>query len=198
MTIHPDASAITPRRIAVFAGTTRGGLPLHEQAANVVGARLAAAQCELIFDGSPGGLIATVAEAVRAEAGQVIGVVPAAWDAAWRYPGCTQYYEAASLWQRMALIGDLADGFIILPGGLETTAAMFDVLHLAHLAQHHKPIGLLNTEAFFAPHLALLEHLQQQGFLRMGTRAPALLCERDPTLLVTLLLAAVQAAAGER
>jgi uncharacterized protein (TIGR00730 family) len=129
-----------------------------------------------------------VAETVYTAGGRVIGVVPAAYWPGLLFEHCTQRYEVADLRERKALMASLADAFIVLPGGSGTIDELMEMVALAHIGQHHKPIGLCNTANFFSPFLALLDHLQENGMVK-GDLRQYLLCECTPALLLRRVFA---------
>jgi cytokinin riboside 5'-monophosphate phosphoribohydrolase len=170
-------------RIAVFAGSQLGSLPQYKQAARTLGSSLVAHHIDLVFGGTSGGLMGVVAETVYAAGGRVIGVVPAAYWPGLLFEHCTRRYDVADLRERKALMASLADAFIVLPGGPGTIDELMEIVALAHIGQHHKPIGLCNTANFFSPFLALLDHLQRNGMVE-GDLRHHLLCECTPALLL--------------
>jgi uncharacterized protein (TIGR00730 family) len=175
-------------RITVFAGSQLGRLPQYRQAARKLGSSLVAHHIDLVFGGTCGGLMGTVAETVYAAGGRVIGVVPAAYWPELLFEHCTQRYDVADLRERKALMASLADAFIVLPGGPGTIDELIEMVALAHIGQHHKPIGLCNTADFFSPFLALLDHLQANGMVN-GDLRQYLLCACTPALLLRRVFA---------
>ncbi|HLW01826.1 MAG TPA: TIGR00730 family Rossman fold protein [Ktedonobacterales bacterium] len=184
---HPHAGG----RIAVCAGSHMGRLPAYRAAAQDMGHLLAAEGLELLFGGTRDGLMQVVADAVKAGGGKVIGVLPkGAWPDLF-YP-CDERWEveagAGALSRRKGLMISRADAVIALPGGLGSLDELTEVLTLVHLKEQTKPIGLLNTASFYLPHLALLDHLYEEGFVDVPPRT-YLLVERDPALLLQRILA---------
>jgi cytokinin riboside 5'-monophosphate phosphoribohydrolase len=179
---HPGA------RMTVFAGSQLGRLPQYKQVARKLGASLVAHHIDLVFGGTSGGLMGTVAETVYTAGGRVIGVVPAAYWPELLFEHCTERYDVADLRERKALMASLADAFIVLPGGTGTIDELIEMVALAHIGQHHKPIGLCNTANFFSPFLALLDHLQENGMVK-GDLRQYLLCEGTPALLIRRIFA---------
>ncbi|HLW03068.1 MAG TPA: LOG family protein, partial [Ktedonobacterales bacterium] len=129
----------------------------------------------------------TVAESASARGSRVIEV--SCGSAAPAPRGCFQRYEVAGLGQRHALLLYQADGVLVLPGGPETFWELMEVLALAHLAQHSKPLGLLNVGGFFTPYLHTLAHLYHTGFTHLDLSQRYLLCATEPHSLVQRLLA---------
>jgi len=153
-------------RIAVFCGSRAGGRPAYVQAAQALGAALAARGLGLVYGGARVGTMGALADAALAAGGEVIGVMPrglVAREVA--HPGLTAFHAVDSMHARKALMADLADGFIALPGGFGTLDELFEILTWAQLELHAKPIGLLDVEGFFEPLLAYLDRAVGESFL---------------------------------
>jgi uncharacterized protein (TIGR00730 family) len=119
-----------------------------------------------------------LADAVRAEGGEVIGVMPRAlFPNEVAYKNATQFYEVGSMHERKALMADLADGFIALPGGFGTYDELFEIITWAQLRLHTKPIGLLNVAGYFDPLFALISHTTAEGFV--ASRHANLVMQKD-------------------
>jgi len=175
------------KRVTVFCGSSRGARPAYTDAARQMAAALVRRGLGLVYGGGCVGLMGTLADAVLAEGGEVIGVIPEAlvqWEVAHR--GCTELRVVGSMHERKALMAELADAFIALPGGYGTVEELCEVLTWSQLGLHVKPCGLLNVEGYYDPLLALLDHSVQERFLRPVHRS-LLLQEREPERLLDLL-----------
>ena len=153
-------------RICVFAGSNHGKRQEYQQAARDLGQELVARGLGLVYGGASVGLMGVVADTVLAAGGEVIGVLPKALfrrEVAHRH--LTELHEVSSMHERKALMADLADGFIALPGGLGTFDELFEITTWAQLGLHTKPIGLLNIANYYAPLLALVTHAASEGFI---------------------------------
>jgi len=160
------------QRLCVFCGSSTGRRPVYREAANRLGELLAARGVGLVFGGGHIGLMGVLADAVLRGGGEVIGVIPQALvDKELAHGGLTELRVVATMHQRKALIADLADGFVALPGGYGTADELFEVLTWAQLGLHAKPIGLLNVAGFFDPLLAWVDHCVAEGFIRSEHRA---------------------------
>src|SRR5438477_2940520 len=152
-------------RICVFSGSNTGKRQEYQQAARDLGQELVARGLGLVYGGASVGLMGVIADTVLASGGEVIGVIPSALT---RYEiphkSLTQLHEVASMHERKALMADLSDGFIALPGGFGTFDELFEIITWAQLGLHNKPIGLLNAAGYFAPLLALVVHASTEGF----------------------------------
>ena len=153
-------------RICVFCGASAGNHPDYLQAATQLGHALAGAGIGLVYGGASVGLMGRVADAVLERGGEVTGVLPQFLaDRELAHHGLTTLHTVASMHERKAMMADLANGFIALPGGLGTYEELFEVLSAAQLKLHSKPIGLLNINGFFNPITPLLQHTASQGFM---------------------------------
>ena len=163
---------MTINAICVFAGSSDGNNPAFRHAASELGTALARRQLKLIYGGASVGLMGCVADAALEGGGTVIGVLPeviARQELA--HPALTELHVVDSMHERKALMADLADGFIALPGGLGTLEETFEVLTWNQLMIHSKPVGLLNTDGFYDGLLTFLDHVVAQGFVRSEHRA---------------------------
>jgi uncharacterized protein (TIGR00730 family) len=153
--------------ICVFCGSSSGSQDAYRAAAEAVGKRLAERKLRLVFGGGSCGLMGVVADAAIAAGGQVTGVIPKAIERReFAHRGLSDLRVVDSMHQRKAMMAELSDGFIALPGGLGTLEELFEVLTWAQLGIHEKPVALLNVAGYFDPLLALLDHHVREGFLR--------------------------------
>ncbi|HYT28807.1 MAG TPA: TIGR00730 family Rossman fold protein [Ktedonobacteraceae bacterium] len=154
------------QRICVFAGSNYGNRPEYRQAAQALGQELAARGLGLVYGGAGVGLMGVIADTVLAHGGEVIGVIPRGlFKREIAHSGLTQLHEVGSMHERKALMADLADGFIALPGGFGTFDELFEITTWAQLGLHNKPIGLLDVAGYFTPLLALITHASTEGFI---------------------------------
>jgi uncharacterized protein (TIGR00730 family) len=154
------------QRICVFAGSNPGVRPEYALAAQELGKELAARKIGLVYGGASIGLMGKLADTALAGGGEVIGVIPQGlFQREIAHSNLTQLHEVKSMHERKALMSDLADGFIALPGGYGTFDELFEITTWAQIGLHSKPIGLLNVADFFAPLLNLIEHASREGFI---------------------------------
>ena len=178
-------------RVCVFAGSSAGTRPEYLAAATELGRLLAMRGVGLVYGGARVGLMGAVADAVLAGGGQVTGVIPQALvDKEVAHSGLTTLHVVTSMHERKALMADLADGFIALPGGWGTLDEMFEVLTWAQLGLHAKPCGLLNVHGYYDGLLSFLEHSTDEGFVRREYRA-MISVAASPAALLDLLQAHV-------
>jgi uncharacterized protein (TIGR00730 family) len=172
------------RRICVFCGSSPGGSAAYAAAAADLGRALAAAGIAVVYGGAGVGLMGRLADSALAAGGEVIGVIPRSLVAAEvAHHGLADLRIVASMHERKALMADLADGFVALPGGLGTLDELFEILTWAQLGLHGKPIGLLDVGGYFAPLLAFLDGAVAARFLAPAHRAMLLLAETPEALL---------------
>jgi uncharacterized protein (TIGR00730 family) len=178
------------KRICVFCGSSSGVGTAFAEAAREMGATLARHHLGLVYGGGNIGLMGVVADTVLAEGGQVIGVIPQALvDKELAHRGVTELHVVRSMHERKAMMAELADAFIALPGGFGTLDEFCEILTWAQLGFHRKPCGLLNVNGFFDPFLSQIQHAVESRFIRDEHRA---LIHVEPTsepLLRRLLIA---------
>ena len=172
------------RRVCVFCGSSSGARPAYAQAAERLGRLLAARGIGLVYGGSHLGLMGTVADAARAAGASVTGVIPQMLvDKEAAHRGLEDLRVVASMHERKALMAELADGFIAMPGGFGTLEEFCEMLTWAQLGVHRKPCGLLNVDGFYDPLLALLDHAVRERFLKPVNR-DLVLAEADAEQLL--------------
>jgi uncharacterized protein (TIGR00730 family) len=175
------------RRISVFCGSSPGARPAYAQAADELGRLLVDQGIGLVYGGGHVGLMGTLADAVLAEGGEAIGVIPEALVAKEiGHPGLSDLRVVGSMHERKALMAELADGFVALPGGLGTVEELFEVYTWAQLGLHRKPCALLDVEGYYEGIASFRSHAVEERFLGEDHRA-MLIVERDPGALVERL-----------
>ena len=141
----------------------------------------------MVYGGGNVGLMGTVADAALAAGGEVIGVIPQALVAREiAHTKLTELRVVASMHERKALMADLSDAFIALPGGYGTLEEFCEVVTWSQLGIHAKPCGLLNIEGYFDPLIAMLDHAVQEGFIHAKNRA-LVIEERNPQAMIEAL-----------
>lgn len=172
------------RRICVFAGSNPGARPEYAKVADLLGRELATRGLGLVYGGSSVGLMRVVADAVLAAGGEVIGVLPRGlFRREVAHTGLTELHEVGSMHERKALMAELSDGFIALPGGYGTFDELFEITTWAQIGIHSKPVGLLDVADYFAPLLAMVRHAVVEGFVPEH-HARLLLRDDDPAALL--------------
>jgi uncharacterized protein (TIGR00730 family) len=175
------------KRICVYCGSNSGSRPVYTDAAREMGTILAQRHIDLVYGGGRVGLMGTIADAALAAGGKVTGVIPAALVAKEvAHLGLKDLRVVTSMHERKALMVDLADAFIALPGGFGTLEEFCEVLTWAQLGLHRKPHGLLNVAGFYDPLLAFFDHAVAEKFIRPIHRR-LVHAEADPQGLLDLL-----------
>jgi uncharacterized protein (TIGR00730 family) len=155
------------RRVCVFCGASSGRLPDYAEAARAFGAAAAAHGLGIVYGGGRVGLMGAVADAALAGGGEVIGVIPQELvDRELAHGGLSELRVVGSLHERKALMAELSDGFVALPGGFGTLDELLEQLTWSQLGLHEKPIGLLDVEEYWRPLIALARHATEEGFVR--------------------------------
>jgi uncharacterized protein (TIGR00730 family) len=163
-----------------------GARPEYRESAEALGRELALLGITLVYGGSSIGLMGVLADAAMAGGGQVVGVIP---DSMARreiaHQGLTRLHVVESMHERKALMADLADAFVLLPGGFGSWDEFCEIVTWAQLGLHSKPCGILNVLGYYDSLLALAGHAVNEGFVRAGGWAgvmvdasPAALLER--------------------
>ena len=135
------------RRVCVFCGSSIGNQPAYREAAEAMGALLAERGIGLVYGGGNVGLMGVIADAVLASGGDVIGVIPQSLaDREIAHTGITDLRVVDSMHTRKAMMAELSDAFIAMPGGVGTFEEFFEVVTWTQLGLHRKPCGLLNVE----------------------------------------------------
>lgn len=185
------------KRLCVFCGSNAGRRDEYAAAARELGATLAARKIGLVYGGGNVGLMGVVADAVMAAGGEAIGVIPEALLAKEvGHRQLTRLHVVGSMHERKAMMAELSDGFIAMPGGYGTLEEFCEVLTWAQLGFHRKPCALLNVQGFYDPLLHLFQHAVAERFVRPEYRR-MVLCEADPRRLLDAM-AAYQAPSVEK
>jgi uncharacterized protein (TIGR00730 family) len=174
-------------RVCVFCGSSRGSRPVYAEAAARIGHAMAALGLGLVYGGGRVGLMGVVADAVLERGGEAVGIIPEALaHKEVAHSGLTELIVVGSMHERKALMAERSDAFLALPGGIGTFEEFFEVLTWAALGIHAKPIAVLNTDGYFDPLLALLEHARGERFVRPD-HLELLLVGDEPEALVERL-----------
>jgi uncharacterized protein (TIGR00730 family) len=175
------------RRVCVFCGSSVGNQRAYREGAEALGAVLADRGIGLIYGGGNVGLMGVIADAVMARGGNVIGVIPQSLaDREIAHAGITELRVVDSMHTRKAMMAELADAFVAMPGGVGTFEEFFEVVTWTQLGLHRKPCGLLNVNGFYTPLAAFIDRATTEGFIKPVHRA-AIVVDSDPvTLLDTL------------
>ena len=185
------------KRICVFCGSNAGARSEYAEAARALATVLAERKLGIVYGGGNVGLMGVLADAALARGGEVIGVIPQKLvDKEVAHRGVTELRIVETMHERKALMNDLSDAFIALPGGFGTLDEFFEVLTWAQLGFHGKPCALLNVSGYYDGMLAMLDHAVTERFLRPAHRE-LVIADTDPLRLLQRLSAFVPAPKGK-
>jgi uncharacterized protein (TIGR00730 family) len=177
------------RRVCVYAGSNPGSDPAYADAAREFARLLAERGIGLVYGGGKVGLMGVLADTVLAAGGEVLGVMPQALvDREIGHHGLTELRVVGSMHERKALMADLSDAFVAVPGGIGTLEELIEVYTWSQLGIHEKACGLLNVRGYYDALAAFLDHAVDEGFLRPQHRA-VLSVAADPGELLERLAA---------
>jgi len=172
------------RRLAIFCGSNPGTRPDYVDAAHAFGRLLAQRGIGIVYGGSNVGLMAALADAMMDEFGEIIGVIPRMLvEREVANTALSDLRIVESMHERKAMMAELADGFVALPGGIGTLEEFFETWTWGQLGMHTKPCGLLNVAGYFDPLLKFLDHAVAEKFVRDVHRAMVVV-ESDPAALL--------------
>ncbi len=175
------------RSLCIFCGSNPGREPTYIESVRTLGQVLAAEKIRVVYGGAHVGTMGALADTVLQAGGEVVGVIPEQQvgdEIAHR--GLTKLHVVGSMHERKALMAELSDGFIALPGGLGTLEEFAEVVTWSQLGLHRKPTGLLNTAGYYDRLLQFLDHAVREQFLRSQDRA-LVLAETEVRPLVELM-----------
>jgi uncharacterized protein (TIGR00730 family) len=176
------------KRVCVFAGSSTGHDPRHRAAAVALADALAAARLELVYGGGCIGLMGVLADAMLKRGGRVIGVIPRMLlEREVGHRNVTELKIVTSMHERKAVMAELADAFVVLPGGFGTLDETFEMLTWAQLGLQRQPVGLLNVGGYFDRLLEFLDHSAEQGFVSAPHRALLAVAVEPKALLERLV-----------
>jgi len=185
------------KRICVFCGSTAGARSEYAEAARALATVLAERKLGIVYGGGNVGLMGVLADAALARGGEVIGVIPQKLvDKEVAHRGVTELLVVETMHERKALMNDLSDAFLALPGGFGTLDEFFEVLTWSQLGFHGKPCALLNVAGYYDGMLAMLDHAVTERFLRPAHRE-LVIADTDPLRLLQRLSAFVPAPKGK-
>lgn len=159
------------RAVCVYCGSNKGARPVYAERAHELGTRLAREGLAVVYGGGNVGLMGIVADAALAAGGEVIGVIPeqlVGMEVAHR--GVSRLDVVASMHERKQRMFDLSDAFVALPGGFGTLDEMFEMLTWRQLGIGDRPCAFLDVNGFYAPLMAMLEHMVTERFLHADQR----------------------------
>ena len=186
------------KNICVFTGSRHGARPEYAEAARRLGRALAERKYGLVYGGGKVGLMTVIADIMLAMKGHVTGVIPGALvTQEVAHKGISELRIVESMHERKAVMADLSDGFIAMPGGIGTMEEFFEVLSWAQLGIHNKPCALLNAGGYYRPLINFLDHAVAEDFLKPKHRS-LLFIEEQPEKLLDRIEAFISTHAAKR
>jgi uncharacterized protein (TIGR00730 family) len=172
------------KSLCVYCGSSAGASKAYADAARDMAKTLAENNIALVYGGGNVGLMGVIADEVLRLGGEVTGVIPKAlMDREVGHTGLTRLHIVRDMHERKAMMAELSDGFIAMPGGIGTLEELFEVFTWSQLGMHEKPIGLLNVAGFYDGLLAFLRHVVDERFLK-AKQAALLVAEASPSSLL--------------
>ena len=172
------------RSVCVYCGASTGSDPVYAEAAVELAQTLAAHDLRVVYGGAHVGLMGLIADTALAAGAEVVGVIPKVlvdWEVA--HTGLTELHVVDDMHERKALMAELSDAFVALPGGIGTLEELIEVYTWSYLGIHAKPLAVLNTAGFYDRLSAFLDHATHEGFLRPEHRSRLLVAPDTEALL---------------
>ena len=161
---------VSPRSVCDYCGSSARVNDVYKEAARRLGAGLARAGIQLVYGGGRVGLMGILADAALAAGGRVLGIIPAHIQALEvDHSGLTELVVVGSMHERKRMMADRSDAFVVLPGGLGTLDEAFEIVTWKQLRLHDKPVLIADIAGYWAPLLALFEHIDGEGFVSGGS-----------------------------
>lgn len=184
------------KTLAVYCGAAHGANPIYADAARALARAMVEHNIALVYGGGKVGLMGVIADEVLRLGGEATGVIPRALvEREVGHAGLTRLFVVKDMHERKAMMSDLSEGFIAMPGGMGTLEELFEMVTWAQLGIHAKPIGLLNVNGFYDGLRTFVRHQVEEGFVR-SEHEGLMLAESDPELLIRRLRAAIPAASS--
>ncbi len=183
------------KTLAVYCGAAHGANPVYADAARALARAMVEHNIALVYGGGKVGLMGVIADEVLRLGGEATGVIPRAlMEREVGHAGLTRLFVVKDMHERKAMMSDLSEGFIAMPGGMGTLEELFEMVTWSQLGIHAKPIGLLNVNGFYDGLRAFVRHQVEEGFVRPEHEG-LMLAESDPVALIRGLRAAAPAPA---
>jgi uncharacterized protein (TIGR00730 family) len=174
-------------RVCVYAGSAPGASAAYAEVSHAAISELVRRGSDVVYGGGSLGLMGVLADAALEAGGQVTGVIPRFLDdREVGHHGVTDLRVVENMHERKMLMAELADAFLVLPGGIGTLEEVVEMLSWSQLGLHRKPIGLLDVDGFWEPLVALLDHMTAQQFVGVDHRR-LIVSDPDPIALLDAL-----------
>ncbi len=175
-------------RIAVYCGSKHGADKSYTTCAALLGKILAEKKITLVYGGGAVGLMGVLAESTLEHGGKVIGVIPEKlYEMEVAHTGLTELYRVKTMHERKALMADLSDGFIAMPGGIGTLEEIMEVMTWAQIGYHNKPSAFLNVNGYYDEFFSFFDKMEKQGFLYVPIHEQVII-ETDVEALIKKVL----------
>jgi uncharacterized protein (TIGR00730 family) len=175
------------QKLCVYCGSAAGNRPEYAQAAAALGQLLARENVTLVYGGGKVGLMGVLADAVLAAKGQAVGVMPRSLvEKEIAHTGLTHLHVVESMHQRKQMMADLADAFVLLPGGFGSWEEFCETVTWLQLGIHRKPCAILNVAGYYNNFLSLMDHGAAEGFVRPAHKEMIIIREHPEPLLAAL------------
>jgi len=172
------------KKICVYCGSSPGKSPEYIEAARILGRELVNRDITLVYGGASVGIMGEIADTVLSAGGEVIGIMPQALaDKEISHNGLTDLRVVGSMHERKAMMEDISDGFMALPGGMGTIEELFEVLTWSQLGYHRKPCALLNIKGYYDTITQFLNHAVEEQFVKSIHREMVLIGDNSNRLL---------------
>lgn len=170
--------------VCVFLGSNPGNSDIYRQTAQELGRDLVQRKVTVVYGGSGVGLMGVLADTVMQHGGKITGVMPKGLvDKEIHHPGLDDLRYVTDMHERKALMAELSDAFIAMPGGMGTLEETCEILTWGQLGFHTKPCGLLNIQGYYDSFLAFLDNTVREGFLMQDHRDMILTAQTGGELL---------------
>lgn len=184
---HKARRRLQMKSLCVYCGSSIGASPAYAEAARTLAKVMVEDNIALVYGGGNVGLMGVIADEVMRLGGEATGVIPKALlDKEVGHQGLTQLHIVKDMHERKALMAELSDGFVAMPGGIGTLEELFEIFTWSQLGLHDKPLGLLNVDGFYDDLIGFLQHVVAERFLR-AEQAALLIHECKPSALVARL-----------
>lgn len=184
------------KTLAVYCGAAHGANPIYADAARGLARAMVEHNISLVYGGGKVGLMGVIADEVLRLGGEATGVIPRALvEREVGHAGLTRLFVVKDMHERKAMMSDLSEGFIAMPGGMGTLEELFEMVTWFQLGIHAKPIGLYNVNGFYDGLRSFVHHQVEEGFVRPEHEG-LMMAESDPEALIRRLRAAAPVASS--
>ena len=172
------------KAICVYCGSSFGADAVYLEATLDLARTLAGRGIRVVYGGASAGLMGALADAALEAGGEVVGVIPQQLvDREIAHRGLTELHVVSTMHERKALMAQLSDAFVALPGGIGTLEELIEIFTWSQLGLHHKPLAVLNTAGYYDRLAAFLDYAVEQGFHQPEQRAKLVMASDAEDLL---------------